>query len=542
MGRNITVYHSEPTIAETDVTIDGKKYMLYYKDPVDGYQSSYTFNNIVGSVTFEAKPDGECEFYKWVYRLENSYDIQRVSTDNEFTYSGDEGITIRAEGRAIDPVEDINIHHLYGTNTMYINIIGSSLIENYTYDVKGENGPAYEVKVDKTYDNDSRTLVIIVKGLDVVFDDWNAIVIEYTDKYSFSRSVDVYCVGEISSTIDDLKLISRKNGNWVLGWTKPDLHVYSFKYDYFPGGDITSSDINVECTCNLTQYGRGVTAYVDATPRDEYGSSYPAYQKRSNEIFFISAPPRPKVNITSTSNKTITGTFSLVNKFYDQTYLPNFYVLICLYLKNSNTVLRAHTIEESISGDFTFEGINPGEYRIEATSAIRMSETNIIWSVNDKGDSGEQYNFGSRYIFTQNITVSDSTQITPWSWEEGTGSDHDLAYQALTGHGPIGNFKYTVWNDLVDKVMEAITAKAQIWNTNGTTYLSYNDTKMTQEDRKLTAKRFNSLRHNIALREIIYNEDGVELGDKASGDEVFGEYFKMLAEALNDWISNINSG
>lgn len=142
-------------------------------------------------------------------------------------------------------------------------------------------------------------------------------------------------------------------------------------------------------------------------------------------------------------------------------------------------------------------------------------------------------------------------QITTWDWEIGTGSDKDIAYRAITKQSgySVQDFKYTVWNDLVNKVYEVAedsagynTASISGWLTSdgeGNTYLDYNDTLMNgtnEEGRTLTAAKFNALKYNIGARE------STGIPNQIPGNPVLGEYFITLTECLNTFINKINNG
>lgn len=128
-----------------------------------------------------------------------------------------------------------------------------------------------------------------------------------------------------------------------------------------------------------------------------------------------------------------------------------------------------------------------------------------------------------------------SVMIDPWSWSssngDATASQTSAAYSAITNHGAVSNFSYLVWNDLVDKVLEAKDAAGVAWNTK---YLSAASTKMTSSNKTLTADRFNSLRYNIG----IHSSTG--LNDVYTGDKVYGRYFTSLTDALNTWIDGLS--
>ena len=94
------------------------------------------------------------------------------------------------------------------------------------------------------------------------------------------------------------------------------------------------------------------------------------------------------------------------------------------------------------------------------------------------------------------LTVKTGTsQLSLWSWTSSNGSataeQTKKAYTAITNNGYVRDFHYSVWNDLVNKLNEYITKyQKSTWNGRK---LSLSATKMTNSDKTLTAKRFNSL-------------------------------------------------
>lgn len=148
---------------------------------------------------------------------------------------------------------------------------------------------------------------------------------------------------------------------------------------------------------------------------------------------------------------------------------------------------------------------------------------------------------GKITVYLVSPEESETTTVEPWDWEIGTGSDRDKAYQAITSNGDVDDFSYSVWNELVDKVLEVIEAdpNESVWFTesnNGTVYLSENSTKMTSSDKVMTAKRFNALRYNIGSRG---SAPSTGIADKSTGETVYGEYFIILADCINGWINNL---
>ena len=127
--------------------------------------------------------------------------------------------------------------------------------------------------------------------------------------------------------------------------------------------------------------------------------------------------------------------------------------------------------------------------------------------------------------------------IEPWSWEESNGSASDeqtmLAYEAITSKGECADFSYLVWNDLIEKVAEVRKTgdEEPSWNSS---YLSKDDTKMSLEDKTLTAERFNSLWINIDTLK------STDISAQKSGNIVMGNYFITLTSKLNSYIDDLN--
>lgn len=141
-------------------------------------------------------------------------------------------------------------------------------------------------------------------------------------------------------------------------------------------------------------------------------------------------------------------------------------------------------------------------------------------------------------------TPADTGRVKSWNWSiangtNATAAQTNAAYLAIQGKQSVANFSYLVWNDLCDKVYECVQASDKIWGTtggvNGATTPSYAATRMTQTDRVLTAARFNAIRQNIGAR------ISTSISPVTPGQDVSGTYFFTLIEALNRWITNINS-
>lgn len=155
--------------------------------------------------------------------------------------------------------------------------------------------------------------------------------------------------------------------------------------------------------------------------------------------------------------------------------------------------------------------------------------------------------------FNLTITPPEKPAVTAWSWDTSNGSATVMqtsdAYIAVTNKGYTSDFSYKVWNDLVDKVKD-VADYGDGWYTttyNGdTTYLSYDDTLMTSDDKNITAARFNALKFNIGSRNGSKYTDssgniqsGTGISDVSRGDVIYGWYFTRLTESLNNVIKSL---
>lgn len=94
MSYAITCYFQDAGIALTSISAQGgwASYQKRYGD------DTLRVTGLTDSSRFTATPEDGDDFYRWVYRLGDSYDTVRYSYDNPFIYNGNNGdITIRAE-------------------------------------------------------------------------------------------------------------------------------------------------------------------------------------------------------------------------------------------------------------------------------------------------------------------------------------------------------------------------------------------------------------------------------------------------------------
>ena len=121
--------------------------------------------------------------------------------------------------------------------------------------------------------------------------------------------------------------------------------------------------------------------------------------------------------------------------------------------------------------------------------------------------------------------------VESWSWKKSNGSatanETELAETVIKNQGPVSDFSYKVWNDIVKKAKDAIGSRGGSWIA---TYASYEDTKMKSDDNIMTATRFNSVWWNLGH----YVETGLGSTPKQPGDIIKGEYFIKLTQAINN--------
>lgn len=146
--------------------------------------------------------------------------------------------------------------------------------------------------------------------------------------------------------------------------------------------------------------------------------------------------------------------------------------------------------------------------------------------------------------------LSSDFKTFSWTSSIGNATDEQLqkAYDALVSQGKTVDFSYSVWNDLVDLLNQAITKAGFEWDN---TYATVEKTKMMWHLSPLNAYQFNSVTLNISnLIGIVWRWEvdttslgylgrrqvyGVsERGEKA--DIVYGWYILELARVINLFI------
>lgn len=175
-----------------------------------------------------------------------------------------------------------------------------------------------------------------------------------------------------------------------------------------------------------------------------------------------------------------------------------------------------------ISNDSGGEG-----YNFSITYNVTAGTTYYLWV---RAKNGE--NKGSIQLY---IVLSE--KVAKWNWDVSNGIATSVqtlaAYNAVVNKTEVSGFSYLVWNDLVDKVFQTLTAANDTWDTTDTTELTYASAKLATNDKTLKAAQFNSVRYNIGK----HKSTGIE--NKSKGDDVLGEYFLTLTAKLNEWIDDL---
>lgn len=203
-------------------------------------------------------------------------------------------------------------------------------------------------------------------------------------------------------------------------------------------------------------------------------------------------------------------------------------------LRDASNNIISEATKYSTATSKTYSGLAPGT-------------TYIVYMSYSRSTTGEG-NYDS-----DSITTDEVSGVTPWSWNASNGTASAVqtrtAYNAVSNYGPISDFSYLVWNDMVAKVAEMRNRANQkpVWNTK---YLTQASTSMsnTESGRTMTAARYNSLRYNIGLYYGFNEVPSGELIDldsvtkeKVPGDPVIGSDFIDLMTCLNYAIDRANN-
>lgn len=211
----------------------------------------------------------------------------------------------------------------------------------------------------------------------------------------------------------------------------------------------------------------------------------------------------------------------------DASYNSNTRTCVTTLTRNGSTVAtRTSSISNQVSEDYvtSFSGLSPETtYNIVCVVTYQTPDGNATAS------------------FSATATTTEQT-VEPWDWSTingpmylATASQTQKAYAAITRNGPVSDFNYLVWNDLVYKTNEIIGDRGGSWNT---TYGTLAETLMTSSDKIMTAERFNAVWWQCS--QYINTGMGAASGGYcpvvSGSTAVKGSYFLDLANAVNNTI------
>lgn len=181
-------------------------------------------------------------------------------------------------------------------------------------------------------------------------------------------------------------------------------------------------------------------------------------------------------------------------------------------------------------------------YRVDGTSDTSQKTTSSRYVTLTGLEPGTTYvinyygknSYGTGPYMPSGVTATtDWTAVDPWDWYASNGSataaQTRKAYDAVTNQGYTSDFSYLVWNDLVDKILETVSAMGHGWDTY---YLTYSETLASSGD-EITAARMNAVRQNIGR----YEATG--LPEYTPGDIIYGADFITLTNKLNTLIAGL---
>ena len=122
-----------------------------------------------------------------------------------------------------------------------------------------------------------------------------------------------------------------------------------------------------------------------------------------------------------------------------------------------------------------------------------------------------------------------------WDWNSqnvsASAENTQKAYLAVTQKKRADEFHHTVWNDLCTVTNNVLSNKSLRWNSK---YATLDATKMSSNDKTLTAVRFNSLRLNIdQIANTGIGEKTKYNGVLLDSNKIIGSEFIILTDCLN---------
>lgn len=208
-------------------------------------------------------------------------------------------------------------------------------------------------------------------------------------------------------------------------------------------------------------------------------------------------------------------------------------------------VSQGSGIKVGLTASDSMSGVAEVTYRISSASSSQPSESSFgnikSIDVSNGGSnsytytsdaSGNSLSYGKKYWIQYTVKdragnysskkyascLVEYTKPTSWSWTQ-------TEVNAFEKNGNISTLTWQRWNAFVDNVVAVAKWKV------GDSYNQYDlaNAKMSSDNKKLTANRFNLVRNAIGSM----NSSGSGISVVKSGDPVLGKYFTQLRDRLN---------
>jgi hypothetical protein len=149
------------------------------------------------------------------------------------------------------------------------------------------------------------------------------------------------------------------------------------------------------------------------------------------------------------------------------------------------------------------------------------------------------------FIHATSEEITSTDTVAKWDWFSSNGSADGQetinSLLALISGTPTTDFSHRVWNDIVNKVYDMLEYRELTWEgKDNTDYYTYSSTKMTSSNKKLFAKRYNTLLRNFknVIKDIGSNYD-TYLSYVNRGDVVYPYHILNFTDEINYWIDGL---
>lgn len=209
-----------------------------------------------------------------------------------------------------------------------------------------------------------------------------------------------------------------------------------------------------------------------------------------------------------------------------------------LYIQNDHAYTRVYIRTADSSWSFDSKVFETEDASFYYPLEDLEPETDYVVNVGYNDDGSADVTWIGAQEFTTASSGGGTSGIALWNWDESNGEaspeQTQAAHEAITHGGSASDFFHLVWNDLCNKIAEVQEfVVGSDWATDGGGGLTLDETCMSDDDRVLTADRFNSMKYNLGRNE------PTGIADVETGDPVLGSYFETITTVLNNWISSL---